>query len=106
MTRSVQSPFPRSEYASRDRASQSIDGASWLVMGRNRSCGGRPGVIVSRTAADVASEAAIEAFIKDNNNLNGDSATTTVEADVDAPVTFSAFKASATLPRAPAPPVP
>ncbi len=29
-------------------------------MGRNRSCGGRPGVIVSRTAADVASEAAIE----------------------------------------------
>ncbi len=56
------------------------------------------------SAADVASEAAIEAFIKNNNNLNGASANTSVDAYVDAPVTFTAFKASAALPPLPTAP--
>jgi hypothetical protein len=58
------------------------------------------------TAADVASLAAIETFLQNSNNLNGAAAATAVTAYTDAPVTVTAFKASAGSPPLPAPPVP
>jgi hypothetical protein len=58
------------------------------------------------TAADVASLAAIQTFLKNSNNLNGASAATAVTAYTDPPVTVSAFKPSALSPPLPAAPVP
>ena len=58
------------------------------------------------TAADVASLAAIQTFLKNSNNLNGGAAATVVTAYTDAPVTVSAFKASAGSPPLPTAPVP
>lgn len=58
------------------------------------------------TAADVASLAAIGTFLKNSNNLNGASATTTATAYTDAPVTVSAFKNSAANPPLPTAPTP
>jgi VCBS repeat-containing protein len=56
------------------------------------------------SAANVASESAIENFIMSSNNLNGASANTVVVAYTDSPVTFSAFKASSSAPPAAASP--
>jgi hypothetical protein len=58
------------------------------------------------TAADVASLAAIQSFLKNANNLNGASANTVVTAFTDAPVTVSAFKASSASPPLPTAPTP
>jgi VCBS repeat-containing protein len=68
------------------------------------SSGSHTFTLSGATAANVASEAAIESFIKTSNNLNGASANTVVQAYTDSPVTFSAFKASSGTPPTPASP--
>lgn len=81
--------------------------ANDIIVGASGSAAGTHTFTLSgATAGDVASEAAIEAFLKTNNNLAGAAAATVVDAYVDAPVTFSAFKASVSLPAAPGAPLP
>jgi hypothetical protein len=89
-----------------DFADGVVAGLDVYLGASGSSAGTHTFTLSGASAADVASEAAIEAFIKNNNNLNGASAGTSVDAYVDAPVTFSAFKASAALPPSPTPPTP
>ncbi len=81
-------------------------GADIYVTASGSSAGTHTFTLSGAAAADVASLSAIQTFLKNNNNLNGASAATLTYASVDAPVTLSQFKASASLPASPTIPTP
>lgn len=83
-----------------------VSGIDVYLGASGSSAGTHTFTLSGASAANVASEAAIEAFVKSANNLNGASTNTSVDAYVDAPVTFSAFRASAALPPQPTAPMP